>query len=199
MSNEKVIKLATEFAKKLGESSRDKQFQEQRERLEEFYFDITGKMRALINEMDSDAFVLRQRGLDKHSMKLFSQITQTMIALMKKIKADKPYPGVESFIQWAESEETQALIEDLDFLIQMHMKRTEIDFAPHKAMRQAEVRSLNKISWLAHEAKQYIAKHPLLQEYHSAPPAVNREELVQGPEAKLGPLAETIPPPKLKR
>lgn len=198
MSYEKVIKLAAQFMKKMGEGDRDQQFQVQRERLEEFYSKIRGKLRALTNEMDGDLFTLKHKGLDKGSFALFARIRDDIRTLANKIDSKKPYPGVQAFINYVTSEETEGMIEDLNFLIQLHLKRNEVDFAPSKSLKQAEVNSLNQISWIAHEAKDYMDKHPMLQEYHSAPPTLNREDLTHGPEAKLGPQDETIPPPRMQ-
>lgn len=198
MSYNNVIKLAAQFTKKLGESERDQQFQAQRERLEEFYHKIYGQLRALVNEMEGDLNTLRHKNLDKDSYKLFSKIMYDIINLVKKIDPKKPYPGVQAFVNYATSEETEGTIEDLNFLIQLHLKRNEIDFGPSKIFKQVEINSLNKIPWIAHEAKKYMDKNPLLQEYYSVPPEVSKEELTQGPEVSIGPKDETIPPPRMK-
>jgi hypothetical protein len=198
MSHEKIIKLASQFMNKLGDSERDKQFQAQREMLTSFYEEFYGRFRRILNEMEGDLFTLKQKNLDKHSLKLFGTIMHRLINLIKVVDPKKPYPGIQAIVNYLRSEETEGVIEDLDFLIQLHLKRNEVEGWSEKY--QAKVQSLNKLSWLAQYAKEHMDKNPMLQESYSAPPgAINKEELVQGPEVRIGPLADTVPPPKLQK
>ena len=199
MSHEKVIKLASKFIKKLGATERDKQFQAQREMLTAFYEEFYGRIRRLINEMEGDLFTFKQKNLDKHSLQLFGKIMHKLVGFVKAIDPKKPYTGVQAMIDYLESEENEGIIDDLDFLIQLHLKKNEVSGWSDK--HQSKVQSLNKLSWFAQWAKEHMAKNPILHEAYSAPPeALDRTNIMMSgsPEVKLAPMANTVPPPKLQ-
>jgi len=169
MSHRKVLELAKKFAEK----SLNEQHQQQREKLEEFSYNFTDKMRAILNEMAGDLLTLKEKGYDRTQWKQLGNLYQRLIDARKDFDHNKPYVSSERIINFIFSKEIFNIIQALHSSIQKHLKENEVDFGASKTLGQARVDSLQKLIKLMHSAKDYIKMNPLLpdiREMQTIPP-----------------------------
>lgn len=169
MPSKTVRRLFKKFADTSAQD-RDEQFRLQRERLEQFYHDLHMKLKVLLNEMEGDISVLKERKFPHDLLKSFVKVWYQLIEINKSLKPNNPYTAAEELIKYVTQKPHRAIIDNLDFLVQNHMKKTEIDFQTGPLLRQAQVRSLVLLKELAHRIDQYIQDNPLMDVPVGVPP-----------------------------
>lgn len=195
MSHRKVLELAKKFAEK----NLNEQYQQQRERLEEFGYDFTDKLRAILNEMAGDLVTLREKGYDKTSFKQLANLYQNIIELRKNFDYYRPYVSVERIAEFIFSNDMLKIIKHLDYTIQKHLKENEVDFGTSKVLRQAKVESLGKLTRLVYDSFQYTKKHPLLPDVRETATVPPPAKIPSDPEYKpVGNDALTNPDRKIR-
>lgn len=199
MSIQKILEMAETFVALADEDNKtphNEEYQEQRNRLSQFYDHFQKQLRIIVNEMDGDLFTLRHRGFDPKMFKLFSTVYQNVLDLFKSIQEDKPYRAAEKVISYVTNRPTRIVLENLNFLAKHHVQATNVDFAPNKTLQHPQIRSIDALNKLALELKEYMAQNPLIvppgqarSEVPTEPPP--RDKAVFGPESKLGPEDKT--------
>lgn len=166
MSIQKILDMANEFiAQAEGEVSltpTNTDYQEQRDKLAQFYDFFAKQLRRIINEMGGDMFVLKERGFDPKLLKKFAEVQDALVKIMKSIDEDKPYIAAEALVQFATERMTAAILENLDVIIAHHLQKTNVDFGTSKLLKHPEVDSLKNISALAKQLKRFMEKNPLI-------------------------------------
>lgn len=196
MSHKKVLELAKKFAEK----SLNDQFQEQRQKLEQFSDDFLGKLRPILNKMEEDLLTLKEKGYDRNLWKELGMLRTRLISFYKNFSEDKPYESAQVVINFVFSKETFELIQKLHSSIQKHLKKTEVEFEPSPRFTQSRADSLQKLVTFMHSIKDFMKKNPLL-------PTVPHEQIVPSsglvilPDPSfrsIGPEATTNPGVKIK-
>lgn len=181
MTHKKVIELANKFA-----NQHNKEWQDQRERLESFYYDTSKFFRTLINEMDGDLLTLKQKNIHPDVIKMFSDITHKLISLYLDIDPEHPYKGIDNLINWTESKETKVLLENLEFLIKEYLFRGKIDFEQTPHMKHPQVQSIKRLLAVIPKLRNFMNDHPMLPDprnVSTVPPPIkiNKELISLGP------------------
>lgn len=180
MSHQKVLELAKKFAEK----SLNEQYQQQRDRLEEFAYDFTDKLRAILNEMTGDLATLREKGYDKTYWKQLANLYQRLIDMRKEFDYHRPYVSAEKIYNFIFSKDMFLIIQTLHSSIQKYLKENEVDFRPSGGLKQARVDSLRKLITLMHDANSYMKKNPMLPDAREMPTVPPPPKVPADPEYK---------------
>lgn len=205
MSVQKLLEMAETFVALADEAAREgtviktpnQEYQEQRNRLSEFHDHFTRKLRATINEMGGDMFMLKERRFDPKMFALLSKVYQELITLFKSIQSDKPYRAAEKLVHYVTDRPTKMVLDNLNFLAKHHLQVTNEDFVPSARLQHPQFRSIDDLENLAAGLKKFMEDNPLIVPPGAAgsetptepPPAMKRNLL--GPENKLGPEDKT--------
>lgn len=154
MSRRLIEKLANKFVNEHFTAKNNK------EKLENFYYDNVGKLKYIISEMSGDLLILKEKNFPLDLRQLLGKIYQQILDLYKEINPEDPYPGTLNFINWANAKHNKSLLENLDFLIQKHLKNNEITFYGKNVLKQPKISSIKKILLLVPELKQFIIDNP---------------------------------------
>lgn len=196
MSVQKILEMAETFVALADERAQietphNLEYQEQRNRLGEFYDHFRRQLRAIVNEMGGDLFMLRERKFDPKMFTLFGQVYQHLIELNKSIQEDKPYRAAEKLIAYVTDRPTRMVLDNLDFLAKHHLEVTNVDFVPSARLQHPKIRSIDALKALAAQLKQSMEKNPLIvppgmasSETPTQPPPKTRD--LFGPDNTLG-------------
>lgn len=201
MSIQKVLQMAEKFVRMAEEgkqgtviqSPNDIIFTAQRERLARFYDNFTRQLRIIISEMGSDLFTLKNRDFDGKIFKMFAKVYQDLISLSKEIKEDKPYIAAQKLVHYTLEKPNRSLLENIDFLAKHHTKSTNVDFKPTSVLKHPEIRSLDALTKLATQLKEFMTQHPMVEVLlpSTVPPPRLRETVETIPEFQTGPGEKT--------
>jgi hypothetical protein len=176
MSTHKVLQLADKFAAKTTiappAGGVNQRFQEQRQKLSEFYDHFFPELRRVIARMENEIGTLRLRGFEKKTWKMMIEVYDRLITISKHIKEDKPYSGARELVEFALSRNTKSIIDNLDFLANHHLSRTNVDFKESEHLTHPKSVSLKQLIHLAEWARQFMDLNPLLNVPSSIPPAM---------------------------
>lgn len=187
MSIQKVLKMAENFLA-LAEDPTEtvvlappvNEYQEQRNRLAKFEEALEKKLRLVIAEMGNDLSTLRFRNFDPKTFKIFGNIYQTLIDIMKSIDPQKPYIAAEKLVRLVSERSTRIILENLDYIAKHHVETTNVDFRPSSRLKHPEIRSIDALRTLAADLKKFMDEHPLINPPgQSAPPAARLPETVK--------------------
>lgn len=185
MTNKDVMQVAVKLANKYNEA-----WNEQRERLETFYYDTSRFLKALITEMDGDLATLKHRGVHSDVIKMFGEIAYELTKLFVAINPEQPYTGIERLVNWVESKSTKNKLDNLQFLIKEYLKRTAPEIEQTSHVKHSAVDSIRKLMVIAPKLRAFMNDHPLLPDPRSIstvpPPMKIDKDLVS-----LGPSDET--------
>jgi hypothetical protein len=151
--------------KKLADTStldRNEQFRLQREKLEQFYHDLHMKFRVMLNEMEGDLRTLKEKDFPKNLLKSFFQVWYDLIDISKQLDVKDPYVAADKLVQYVKQRPHRSIIDNLDFLIQHHMQKNEIDTQTGSMLQQVQVKSLKLLKELASRLEQYMTENPLI-------------------------------------
>lgn len=169
MSIQKVLEMAEKFvtlAEEQGgttiKTPHDGEYQAQRNRLSDFYDQFSRQLRIIINEMGGDLFTLKTREFDHKMFKMFGNVYQNLIDISKEVKENKPYIAAEKLVHYVLERPNSIVLENLEFLAKHHTESTNVDFAPNKALRHPEIRSIDALKKLALHLRKYMAANPLI-------------------------------------
>ena len=177
MSYTKLLELEQRFSKKIAQSNDNIRFQEQRDRLSKFYHKLVRELNSIVSEMEGDIVALKARGLDPNTIKVFRDFRGHIINLIKNIDPEKPYEGTLKLIAWMHERMNKATLDNLNFIIQEHLKNNQVEFQPASFLSHVRVDSLSKIKNLLKSAHDYIEDNPLLpdpRDIPTVPPPVLR-------------------------
>lgn len=194
--------MVEKFAALSDRPAANNEFQAQRERLAKFYEKLSSDLRHIRNEMGSELGTLKERDFDTEMFRLLAKVYDTLIELYKEIDPEKPYIAAEKIVHYVLEKPNAPYIDNLDFLAKHHLKKTNVDFGAGKTLIHPEMRSLDKLKILAHEARTFMARYPLIMPFTQSNPPVSLPDIVQdkGPqvEQKPGEEAKTNPGGRLK-
>lgn len=181
-------------------SDKNEQFRLQRERLEHFSHDLLLRLRMLISEMEGDLKVLKIKNLDKKVWKIFAKLWGQLIEIAKHLDSGKSYQSAQAVIDLVKTRPHKAIVENLEFLIQHHLKQTEVNFEPGPLLQPVQVRSLKLLKALADYLEKYIQDNPLLNYPGSnPPPPLEIQEPQEEKVAPPGSEGATFIPPVQKK
>jgi hypothetical protein len=167
MSHKKVLELAHKFA----ERSRNEQFQDQRDMLEKFSDEYLTKFRTILNEMEGDLRVLREKEFNKSQWKEFGLFWKELIEIYKAYDEKNPYEGAKQLLLFVTSKPKETFIRNLNSDIQKFLKEKDNDFA--SGLHHAQVNSLKALwDFCGKTAKKMLA-NPLMKdprELQTVPP-----------------------------
>ena len=202
MKNQKLFEMIEKFAELSDRPPANNEFQAQRERMAKFYENFSTDLRRIRNEMGSELGTLKQRAFDTAMFRLLAKVYDTLTDFHKQIDPEKPYIAAEKLVHYVLDKPNAPYIDNLDFLAKHHLKKTNVDFGAGKTLIHPEMRSLDKLKILAHEARTFMARYPLIMPFTQSNPPVSLPDIVQdkGPqvEQKPGEEAKTNPGGKLK-
>lgn len=202
MSIQKILEMAEKFVTLADEGTviktpHNMKYEDQRNRLSKFYDHFTRQLRIIINEMEGDIWMLRQRKFDPNLLKIFPAIRERLITLFKSIDEARPYIAAEKLVFYVTNRSTKMVQDNLNFLAKHHLQITNEDFVPSPRMQHPQVHSLDALNKLATELKDFMEKNPLIvppgateSETPTKPPPA-RERALFGPENELGPQDKT--------
>lgn len=195
MTHKRVIELANKFA-----NQHNKEWQDQRERLEAFYYDTSKFFKALISEMNGDLLTLKFKDIHPDVLKTFGDVTHKILSLYLEIDPDHPYVGLENLINWAESKQTKVLLENLEFLIKEYLFKERDEFEQGPYMKHPQVQSIKRLLGTIPKLKKFIIDHPMLPDPRSVstvppPMKMNKELISLGPNdpTKIFPVETKVP------
>jgi hypothetical protein len=161
MSRHQVQQLAQKFANTVLLDTNQK-FKRQRVRLEQFAYDLRLKLGMLVREMEHDIGLLRERGFSKDMHKMYIKLWNDVIGIYKKLDMEKPYSAAEEFLAYAKNKHVRDVIDNLEFLAEHHLKKTNVDFRPSPTMEQPQLRSIKLFKRLTQHLETYLKNNPLL-------------------------------------
>jgi hypothetical protein len=193
MSVQKILEMAEKFVTLADEGTpHNQEYQEQRTKLSDFYDHFYRQLRAIVNEMGGDLFMLRERKFDPKMFGIFSKVYQELITLSKSIQEDKPYRAAEKLISYVTDRPTKMVLDNLNFLAKHHLQVTNEDFVPSARLQHPKIRSIDALNALAAQLKKHMEQNPLIvppgmskTETPTEPPPAKRRDLF-GPENTLG-------------
>lgn len=176
MTYVKLIELEEKFSKKIAQNDEESGLQDQRSKLSKFYHKFTRELYSLINEMDGDALVLKEKGLSPDLLKMFNGIKGHITSAVKQINPYIPYDGAMNLIEWANQKETKATLNNLNFIIQEFLKTNEVEFKVGPHLNQVRVESITKLKNILKNIHEYIKENPLSdsKELPTVPPPARR-------------------------
>lgn len=181
-------------------SNKNEQFRLQREKLGHFAHDLLLRLRMLISEMEGDLKVLRIKSFDKKMWKIFARLWNHLVDVAKSIDANKPYQSAQVIVDLVKTRPHKAIIDNLEFLVQHHLKQTAVDFAPGPLLQPVQVRSLKLLKALADYLENYMQENPLIDIPGSIPPPPEPPQETQEKIVPSGSEEATyIPPVAVKR
>ena len=142
------------------------QFEEQREFGREFY----RQLRIIIEELGGDLFILRVRKFDPKMWKLAAKVKGDLEKISMLYRENSPHLAVEKFCTFVLEKPNRDIIDNLDFLVQHHLKLTDPKVELSTGLKHVEVNSFKEMKALAFEMKDYITKNPPLPIPGSNPP-----------------------------
>jgi hypothetical protein len=143
---------------------KDALIDQQRERLTQFAHQLQIKLQVLVAEMENDLHTLKERQFDSNSWKHFVGIWRHLVGIVSTFQEEDPYQTGFKILQYIESPQTQAIIDNLDFLAKHHLEKSRVDFSPHPMLKHPTIRSLQLLLSLAKYVENYMKNHPLIGE-----------------------------------
>lgn len=172
-------------------------YQEQRDRLAKFHDHFKRQLRVIINEMEGDLWVLKQRRFDPKLFKALGNVREELINIFKSIQEDKPYRAAEKLVFYATNRPTKMVLDNLDFLAKHHLQVTNEDFVTSAMLQHPKIHSIDALNKLVLELQDFMTNNPLIvppgtatSEAPTVPPPA-RGPVVIEPENKLGPEEKT--------
>jgi hypothetical protein len=209
MSNQKVLEMADMFIALAEEGKgtvintpHNLEYQDQRNRLSDFYERFTWELRALIGGMGGDLFTLRERGFDGKMFKMFSKVYQNLIDISKEVKKNKPYIAAEKLVHYVLDKPSSSILENLNFLAKNHIQVTNVDFKPTSVLKHPEITSIDDLKKMALHLRKIMAEHPLIVPpgQSSLPPPRLEQNVPAVPDFRVGQEDKTNPEgPKAKQ
>jgi hypothetical protein len=161
MSNKLIQKLANKF---VGTHFEADKLEKQKEVFESFYYDNVAELKAILNEMSGDLWILKEKNLPLDLRQLLGKIFQQVLDLYKDINPKEPYSGTLNLVNWANSKTNKAILENLNFLIQKHLEKNEINFYGTDSLKQARVSSIARLLEVVPKLKQFMLDNPSLED-----------------------------------
>ena len=191
MSSHRVQQLAQKFANTVLLDTNQK-FKRQRVRLEQFAYDLRLKLGMLVREMEHDIGLLRARGFSKDMHKMYIKLWNDIISIYKKLDMEKPYSTAEEFLIYVKNKHVRDVIDNLDFLAEHHLKKTDVDFKPSHSIEQPQLRGLKLFKSLTQHLEAYLKANPLLAVPSVTPSSsIDIPLLNVKPEPSATPVGET--------
>lgn len=161
MSYRQILKLAQKFETSY-QSLNDTNFQnEQQKMLGNFYENFYRKILNIINELNGDLTVLKERQFDDKMTKLLSKIHNDLIDIIKKTDPHKPYGGANQLIHFVLEKPNSSIIDNLDFLAKHHIANTNINIITGPVVGHPKITSLDHLKSLAKQLQDFINKNPI--------------------------------------
>jgi hypothetical protein len=159
--------------------TKNEAFQQQRERLSKFYEHFNNNLRRIRNELDNDLANLKQRSFDPQMLKLFIKIYDNVLNIFKEINPEKPYEAAEKLASYVLDKPNAPYINNLDFLGKQHLLQTNVDFKAGLVMQHPQLRGLDDLKMLAHEARKFMERFPLLKPPSPSNPPLGLGEVMK--------------------
>jgi hypothetical protein len=147
-------------------------FQQQRERLAKFYEHFNDGLRRVRNELGNDFANLKERGFDRQMLKLFAKVYDNVLNIFKEMRSEKPYGAAEKLASYVLDKPNAPYIDNLDFLGKHHLLKTNVDFKAGPVVGHPELRGLDDLKRLAHEARGFMERFPLLKPLSPSNPPI---------------------------
>jgi hypothetical protein len=202
MSFKKVYDVAEKFAGKTVISDRNEKFRQQRENLEEFFFQMDRKIASTISEMGGDLFTLKEKGFPQNEWKQLAKIYQALIALRKSLDPARPYESAKKIIDTINERTFKAHINTLDVIIHHFLQNNQVELGSNLSgmLGQSTAKSISQLNALVKHLQSYMDAHPLIddpQTISTLPPP--RPRVIEDPGLKSsGPSDVTNPAIKVK-
>jgi len=184
MSYKEVQQLALKYAKLLKVSDRNSDFHEQRLKMWHFYVFFYSKLRSLLGDMEGNIRTLKEKKLDSQSLKMYVKLYHELLEIMKSTDKEKPYIMAERFAHYVLNGwgRAAAELDNLDFVIQHHLKKNEVDMKSGPMLGQSRVDTLQSLRDLAKQVRDFIKSNPTIPIPgigDSSPPS----EMIEAPPA----------------
>ena len=196
MSYNKLQELADKFAHETVYFDKDAEFTQQRLRMKEFYLSFYRRLRGLVGELEGDVRIMKERNFDPKMLKLMIKSYRELLEILKTSDPEKPYHMGEKFVNYVLGRPTAAILDNLDFLIQHHLKNSKIDTMTGNLVGHPNINTFNQLKALAEHIKNFMAENPPIPIPGSDfPPAMPARPAIIAPEAHTpaSPLEETKP------
>jgi len=145
MVNPKVLELLRKYSDKRDPTSfkdTNAPATTDQERLENYGHELHMKFRAVLAELEHDASLLKMRKFDSEMLKLLVEIWRHLEKLFAAMNAAQPIKTAHQIVQFLNDRHTRAVIDNLIFLSEHHVKSTNVNYAPSKFLRNPEVKGL---------------------------------------------------------
>ena len=171
------------------------------EKLKNYGHELHMKFRAVLAELEHDTSILKMRNFDPDMLQLLVGIWRHLEKFFVTMSPKNPLPTAHQIVQLLNDKHTKAVIDNLIFLSEHHVKSTNVGFTPASFLSNPKIKGLKLLLQLkktAENAPGSIAPTvapATLQETWRPPPSTSMEA-VEIP--KLPPLANITPiPPAL--
>lgn len=164
MKYQKVFEMLEKFtALAAYQAPVNVEYQNQRDRLAKFYEHFHGKLRAIINGLDGEIRILKERKFDNKMMKLLVKVHQDLLSIYKETDKDNPYLAATKLVHYVLEGPNKHIIDNLDFLAKHHLQQTNVDFMSGKILQNPQILTLATVKELAEHLKNFMAQHPMIQ------------------------------------
>jgi hypothetical protein len=172
------------------------------EKLENYGHELHMKFRAVLAELEHDASLLKMRNFDPEMLKLLVGIWRHLEKLFVGMNQEQPLKTAHQIVQILNDRHTKAVIDNLIFLAEHHVKSTNVNYTPSKFLRNPELRGLKLLLELKKTAENapgsiapVVAPEVIRQTVQETwrPPSSQSMQAVEIP--KLPPLRNVTPIP----
>lgn len=126
----------------------------------ELAYELQMKTRVVAAELEHDIGLLKTRGFDREMWKLMMGVWNKVEEISKNIKDYAPLESARQILSYVRDKHTRAIIDNLIFLSEHHIKNTNVDFIPSKNVIHPEVKGLPMLNHLANFAEQMLKQSP---------------------------------------
>jgi trans-2-enoyl-CoA reductase len=167
-NNQKVFELANKFASLSDETAflpTNDPVKTHEHLLSKFQEQLIQKLHRVINDMEGEMAVLKDRSFHPKMTALLNKLYQDLISIYKNIHQRTPYIGARELIDYVLTRPNNAVIDNLDFLIKDHLDKTnETELQTGKLLQHPQMKSLDALKDLAEYARDFININYISQE-----------------------------------
>jgi hypothetical protein len=122
---------------------------------------LIGKLHIILNELGGDLMVMKERKFAPAMRLLLNKLYQDLIGIYKDIHSATPYLGAQELINYVDKRPNNIILDNLNFLIQEHLNKTNEKSMTGKLMQHPGIKSLEKLRELTQYAKDFMSKNPM--------------------------------------
>jgi hypothetical protein len=156
MLNTKVLDILRKYADEQSPSTMVLPETSQKEKFDKLEHELQLKTRTVLTDLEYDINLLKMRNFDQEMWKLLTTIWRNLEDIYLNIEKDGLFDASQQIVDYLRSKNTKAVIANLIFLADHHIKSTNVDFVPNKFMMHPKIRGISLLNHLADFAESIL-------------------------------------------